>query len=60
MTKDDAVKEASRIKQYYPYRIVGVVSKDSEEWEALSGKTMSRFNSRLKKGYQVVLIKRVL
>jgi len=60
MNYDDAVREASRIKSYYPYRIVGVVSKDGEVWESLSGKTMSRFNSRLKKGYQVVLLKRVL
>lgn len=60
MNYDDAVREASRIKAYYPYRIVGVVSNDGEVWEALSGKTMSRFNSRLKKGYQVVLLKRVL
>lgn len=60
MNYDDAVREASRIKTYYPYRIVGVVSKDGEVWETLSGKTMSRFNSRLKKGYQVVLLKRVL
>lgn len=60
MNYDDAVREASRIKTYYPYRIVGVVSKDDEVWETLSGKTMSRFNSRLKKGYQVVLLKRVI
>lgn len=60
MIYDDAVREASRIKSYYPYRTVGVVSKDGEVWETLSGKTMSRFNSRLKKGYQVVLLKRVL
>lgn len=59
MNYDDAVREASRIKTYYPYRIVGVVSNDGEVWETLSGKTMSRFNSRLKKGYQVVLLKRV-
>lgn len=60
MNYDDAVREASRIKAYYPYRIVGVVSKDGEVWETLSGKTMSRFNSQLKKGYQVVLLKSVL
>lgn len=60
MNYDDAVREASRIKSYYPYRIVGVVSNDGEVWETLSGKTMSRFNSRLKKGHQVVLLKRVI
>lgn len=60
MTYDDAVREASRIKTYYPYRIIGVVSKDGEVWETVIGKTMSRFNSRLKKGYQVILLKRVL
>ncbi len=60
MTYDDAVREASRIKAYYPYRIVGVVSKDGEVWETVAGRTMGRFNSRLKKGYQVVLLKRVL
>lgn len=60
MNYDDAVREASRIKSYYPYRIVGVVSNDGEVWETLSGKTMSRFNDRLKKGYQVVLLKRVI
>ena len=60
MNYDDAVREASRVKSYYPYRIFGVVSKDGVVWETLSGKTMSRFNSHLKKGYQVVLLKSVI
>ena len=60
MNYDDAVREASRIKYYYPYRIVGVVSNDGEVWEALSGKTMSRFHMRLKKGYRVVILKHAL
>lgn len=60
MTYDDAVREASKIKSYYPYRIVGVVSKDKEVWEVSCGKTMHRLNNLSRKGYEVLLLESAL
>jgi len=53
MTYDDAVRDATRLQADSPHLKVGVASKDNEVWEVVSGKTMGKFSSRWRKGYDV-------
>lgn len=52
MNKKQAIKEAMRCKQYFPYRIVLISFKDGKH-EVHVCKTKARGNNLMRKGYQV-------
>lgn len=56
MTKEEAVKEAKRIKQYFPFRIVFIAGKDNE-WDAYATVTKAKMNTLIRKGYEVLQLK---
>lgn len=57
MTKEEAIKDAQRLKQYFPYRLVGIIETAPNEWEAQARTTMSVFNSAARKGKAVLMLK---
>lgn len=56
INKQDAYDSAIRLKQYYPFRIVGIVDMHGK-WGYLSGKTMAKFNTLAKQGFKVYIIR---
>lgn len=50
MTKDDAVKEAIRMRQYFPYRICGVIENEDGTFRAEARKTLAAFNNAVRNG----------
>ncbi len=55
-SKESALEEAKRFKQYFPYRYVGIVEAKSGGWGVVSGKTKARMNRLSKEGYKVLML----
>ncbi len=55
MNKEQAHKEALRVKSYFPFRIVGIYQENSV-WCVLTGVTKAKFNNLAKKGLEVYIL----
>ena len=53
MTRADAIKEAIYARQYFPYRIHTIYSKDGKEWASMVSVSMAKPNNLLRKGFIV-------
>ena len=55
MAKDEAITLASRYKNHFPYRIIGIWEEEGE-WDIFVAKTKQKQNDLLRKGFDVYLI----
>lgn len=53
---ESTLKEARRIKAYYPYRMVFICEKDGQ-YTILCGKTKTKGLNAIKNGYTVFIVK---
>lgn len=55
MTKEQAIEEALRTRQYFPYRIHGIYF-DGTSWGSFNATNKRHQNDLLRKGFEVYLI----
>lgn len=55
MTKEQAIAEARRARQYSPFRIHGIFF-DGASWTSFSATNKRRQNDMLRKGFEVYLL----